>query len=67
MYVVMFQNDLSDLCALTAKWRGIVQEVILDLHSSLACDPRPSLEEFINYLHLDHSQIGYDAEKQQFV
>ena len=62
---ILFQNDLAQLQCLIDKWRKVSQEAVEDLHQA-AAPPQPTLTELIDFLQLDHTLLGYNAEDESF-
>jgi len=61
----LLQNDVETLKSLTLKWRSVVQKAVLELHEQLS-EPRPSLAEFVDHLHLDHDLVGFNVDDESF-
>lgn len=66
--VKMYQvkNNLQDLSALTAKWRNVAQEAAESLLESSTHEPRPTMSQMLNYLHIDHELIHYSSQDEAF-
>jgi hypothetical protein len=59
------QNDLAELQDLINKWRTVSQDALQEL-VDIANDPKPTLTELMDYLHLDHKFIGFNPEDESF-
>lgn len=66
--VKMYQtkNNLQELATLTAKWREVAQEAAETLLASSTHQPRPSMAQMLNYLHIDHQLIQYSDQDESF-
>ena len=66
--VKMYQtkNNLQELSMLTAKWREVAQEAAETLLESSTHQPRPSMAQMLDYLHIDHQLIQYSDQNESF-
>ena len=60
------KNDLKELQRLTSKWREVSQEAAEVLLGSSTHEPRPSMAQLLDYLHIDHELIHYSAQDESF-
>lgn len=60
------ENEPERFQELIDKWRKVAQQAILKLHSR-APEPKPSLTELINQMHIDHELVKYNADEEDFV
>ena len=60
------KNNLEELERLTSKWREVAQEAAESLLGSSTHEPRPSMAQMLNYLHIDHDLIRYSAQEESF-
>lgn len=63
---LLLQNDLRQLDALIQKWREVAQEAAETLLASSTLQPRPSMAQLMDYLHIDHTIIHYSNEDEAF-
>lgn len=60
------KNDLPELDDLVAKWRQASQEIAETLLANSCRDPTPSMNQLLDYLHIDPSLIRYSTELDVF-
>lgn len=60
------QNDLNELEDLIKKWRDVGQEAAEMLLELSPADPKPSMMEMLNYLHIKPEIIHYSVEDDSF-
>ena len=60
------KNDLKELQRLTSRWREVAQEAAEDLLNSSTHEPRPSMAQVLDYLHIDHELIHYSVQDESF-
>ncbi|XP_064631714.1 swi5-dependent recombination DNA repair protein 1 homolog [Lineus longissimus] len=60
------KNDLTELQVLIDKWRTVSQDALQEL-VDITNDPKPSLKELIDHLHLDYKFIGFNQEEETFL
>lgn len=60
------KNNLQELERLTSKWREVAQEAAESLLGSSTHEPRPSMAQMLNYLHIDHDLIRYSVQEESF-
>ena len=60
------KNDLKELQRLTSRWREVAQEAAEDLLNSSTHEPRPSMAQLLDYLHIDHELIHYSVQDESF-
>jgi hypothetical protein len=60
------KNDLQELETLTATWREVAQEAAETLLASSTHQPRPSMAQMLDYLHIDHQLIHYSDQDESF-
>ena len=60
------KNDLKELGRLTSRWREVAQEAAEDLLNSSTHEPRPSMAQLLDYLHIDHELIHYSGQDESF-
>ena len=56
----------DELEQLTSKWREVAQEVAECLLASSIHEPRPTMGQMLDYLHIDHELIQYSQQKESF-
>ena len=66
--VMMYRtkNNLQGLATLTARWREVAQEAAETLLASSTHQPRPSMAQMLDYLHIDHQLIQYSDREESF-
>lgn len=66
--VMMYRtkNNLQELATLTARWREVAQEAAETLLESSTHQPRPSMAQMLDYLHIDHELIQYSDQDESF-
>ena len=60
------KNNLQELSTLTATWREVAQEAAESLLASSTYQPRPSMVQMLDYLHIDYQLIQYSAQDDSF-
>lgn len=60
------KNDLQGLDELASKWREVAQDAAQCLLESSTSQPRPSMQQLLNYLHIDSELIQYSTEDESF-
>ena len=60
------KNNLQELSTLTARWREVAQEAAETLLASSTHQPRPSMAQMLDYLHIDHQIIQYSDQDESF-
>lgn len=60
------KNNLQELATLTAKWREVAQEAAETLLARSTHQPRPSMAQMLDYLHIDHQLIQYSDQDESF-
>ena len=60
------KNNLQELSTLTATWREVAQEAAESLLASSTHQPRPSMAQMLDYLHIDHQLIQYSSQDDSF-
>ena len=60
------KNDLKELQRLTSRWREVAQEAAEILLDSSTHEPRPSMAQLLDYLHIDHELIQYSEQEESF-
>ena len=60
------KNDLRELEKLTSKWRDVAQEAAEQLLGNSTHEPRPTMAQMLDYLHIDHELIRYSAQDESF-
>lgn len=51
---------------LTQQWREVAQEAAQALLDSSTHQPRPSMQQLLDYLHIDPQIIHYSTEDESF-
>ena len=66
--VMMYRtkNNLQELATLTARWREVAQEAAETLLANSTHQPRPSMAQMLDYLHIDHQLIQYSDQDESF-
>ena len=60
------KNNLQELATLTARWREVAQEAAETLLESSTHQPRPSMAQMLDYMHIDHQLIQYSDQDECF-
>lgn len=60
------KNNLQELAMLTARWREVAQEAAETLLESSTHQPRPSMAQMLDYMHIDHQLIQYSDQDECF-
>ena len=66
LQMVKRKNDLKEMDSLIKKWRDVSQNSLEELQKSLPAEPRPSMTELLNFLHVEKSLIQYDGDEECF-
>lgn len=60
------KNDLTKLQGLIHKWREVSQEAAESLLEATSKQPKPSMAQLLDHLHIDHDLIKYSPEEESF-
>lgn len=60
------KNDLTELQQLIIDWRTACQNALLDYLDKIP-QPKPTIGELLDHLHIDYKLLNYDSELEEFI